>query len=168
MGSPNFYTGTENLNLAVQVDYEDEFESDLASDDALLQKKNMEDFVNQLDTLFFHKVVINTGYHSGFQIYIENEWENFEKYVEGVVDDWNNYKSVTDVLGYEHSLDDCPYFRKNLKNVTPFELKRAINREYRYLHNALLQAGMDEGLGEVVGQTWTSSVHYPILSKKIN
>ena len=172
MGSPNFYTNTDMLNLGIELSYydeDDEFDIEIDQMELHDSFEMIKEKVDNLDTLFFHRVYVENGYHSGFQVFIESAGSDEYLFKSEIVSDWNKYKSFLDVNGNEYTeLTDCPYFRNNLKNITPFELARAIKREYRYLHNELLKIGEEFGLGEVVGQTWTSSLHYPILSKKIN
>ncbi|HFG7030778.1 TPA: hypothetical protein ACGIK9_003277 [Acinetobacter baumannii] len=173
MGSPNFYTNTQLLNVAACLDnsdYSDEDDSCLDSDLELIQDKRteMEAFISNLPTLYWHNIELNNGYHDGFQVYIEENWKNFDAYVDQILSDWDKWNYFTDSQGYEVELQNCAYFRKNIKNLTRNELKRAINREAKELHNLLLEKAQELYLGEVLGKTWTSYVHYPIQSKKIS
>lgn len=173
MGSPNFYTGCEGLNVAFDTnfiegyDYEDPDDND--DYDFFLNRcyDAMKEFVDGLSTQFFHTVEIDYGYHNGFQVYISEEWKDLDAYMKGIVDDWEKYKCFTDAKGYEYKLEECPYFKSNAKNITYFSLQRAIEKEYKTLHNLLLEKAKELDMGQVVGSSWTSSVKYPINAKKI-
>lgn len=166
MGSVNFFTGTNNLNLAVDIDFianmygydaEEDYE-DIDSDISMLYAQ-LKAFVEEdLPHTFFHKVELNLGEHSGFQVYIDEGWTSRDAFEQCYVDDWNKWKCFTDLNGYEYELEECPYFRKNIKNVTYHNISQAIDREYKALHNLILSKAKELGLGEVFGRTWTSSV----------
>ena len=75
MGSPNFYTNTNNLNLGIDLGHVatrlgfDEYDhSNIDAQDAHQELKAsneaIQDFIDGLDTLFFHKVVLDHGYHN--------------------------------------------------------------------------------------------------------
>lgn len=171
MGSPNFYTDTDGLNVAIDTsffpDYDYEDPCEVVNDILCEKSKEMESFVNSLPTLFWHEVVFQMGYHEGFQVYIQGNWENKDKFTEEIVNDWKSCKSLTTANGYEVDLDNCPYFKSNAVNITYFSLDRAIDKEYKTLHEAIAQKAIELGLGEVVGRTWCSSVQYPINTRKI-
>lgn len=172
MGSPNFYTDTDGLNVAIDTSFFKDYDpqSPYADDlhDELREKsKQMESFVDSLPRLFWHEVVFQTGYHEGFQVYIKGNWINKDKFTEAIVNDWKSYQSLTTANGYEVELDACPYFKSNAVNITYFSLDRAIDKEYKTLHNAIVEKANELGLGEVIGSSWTSSVDYPINIRKI-
>ena len=73
MGSPNFYTGNDVLaNVAIELDYEDD---DCFIDDMMDESRDAMELLKsncELEGLFFHKIVISTGYHNGIQMYFES------------------------------------------------------------------------------------------------
>lgn len=167
MGSPNFRTANHFvLNVGVEYDATEE-DFDCFNDDLDLQYQTSEAFVNSLD-LWFFEVAIVSGYHSGFQIYIEPIYSNSDEYWQGIVKVWQEYKEFYTKDGYRAELDDCTYFRKGIKNATLHNVKQAIAKEEKHLYNALLHHAYDNGLGVIVGRTWTSHVCYSTLQDLIN
>lgn len=181
MGSPNFYTNTNNLNLGIDFGHVakrlgfDEYDySDIDAQDAHEELKScneaIQDFIDSLGTLFFHKVVLDHGYHNGFQVYIDEQWHNYENFVNEILQDWECYQMVMDINGYEHELDQLsfnPIFRSNMKNLTRFNLESAIKNEYKTIHNGLLKLAKDIGLTEIVGSGYTQSLSKKLFTRKI-
>lgn len=181
MGSPNFYTNTNNLNLGIDLEYVakqlglDEYDlSDIDADDARQEIKSsqevIQDFIDGLDTLYFHKVVLDHGYHSGFQVYIDEQWHNYENYVSEILKDWDRYQMVMDIDGNENDLEQLsfnPIFRSNMKNLTRFNLESAIKNEYKTLHNGLLKVAKEIGLTEIVGSGYTQSLSEKLFTRMI-
>lgn len=181
MGSPNFYTNTNNLNLGIDLGHVakrlglDEYElSDFEVLEATQELKStneaIQDFIDSLDTLYFHKVVLDHGYHNGFQVYIDEQWHNYENYVNEILKDWERYQMVMDVHGYENDIDQLglnPIFRSNMKNLTRFNLESAIKKEYKTIHNGLLKLAKEIGLTEIVGSGYTQSLSEKIFTRKI-
>ena len=175
MGSPNFYTATNLLNVG--FDFEEQDDEDL--EDAYCStaadanfciteiKSAFDTWLNEQGNLYFHNIVLDSGYYSGIQIYLEPIFKDRNRFIEETVVDWNKYKEFSGVDGYQVELEDCAYFRSDLKNITAFELDRAIKREHRALHNALLDFAKEQGMGEVVGSSWTSSLSDAIVSKRM-
>lgn len=164
MGSPNFRTDNNFvLNVGVEFDYED----DCLFDDLNYQYEQSKNFIDSLE-LWFFDVSIEQGCHSGFQIYIEPMYSNSDEYWQGIVKVWQDYKEFYTKDGYRADLSDCPYFRKGIKNATLHNVKQAIAKEEKYLYKALLTHAQNNGLGVIVGQTWTSHVCYSTLQDLIN
>lgn len=166
MGSPNFYTRTDGLNLGMEYDYDEE-DTDAYQDDITETFKAVEQRVSVFGTRYWHQFQLSYGYHNGFQVYIEPVFVNQEACINGVLSDWTNYKEFADIDGYDVDLADVEYFRKGIKNITATEMGHAIRREYKAMHNFLLEIGEELGLGEVVGVTWTSHLAHPIQSKRL-
>lgn len=175
MGSPNFYTFTDLLNVGFDIDntcdemLEGDCESAAEDADFIITeiKTAFESWLKEQGDLFFHNVVLDSGYYSGIQIYLEPVYKDRNAFIDETVAVWDKYKEFSGVDGYDVAIEDCPHFRKNLKNITPFELLQAIKREHRDLHNALLDFAKEQGMGEVVGHTWTSSLSNTIVSNKM-
>lgn len=172
MGSPNFYTGTNLLNVGFVYEVAEEEQEDecsCAEDDATFLvneiKTAFDSWLNDQGNLFFHTVEIEHGYHEGIQVYIQEAFEKRENFIKSTVDDWNKYKEFSGIDGYDVDLEDCPHFRSNIKNITAFELDLAIKREHKELHNALLEFAKEHGMGQVIGSSWTSSLSDTLVSK---
>lgn len=151
MGSPNFYTNVEGVNFAV------EFEEDVMSIDDF---NELHVFATELvetlnNSTFFHLVKLQNGYHSGFQLYIQDEL-----LVDEACETWAKYGEFYDIHGNSHNLEDCPYFRPDAKNVTHYSLIAARKRERSALTNKLTAFAREHSMGQVVGKSWTSSVSY--------
>lgn len=154
MGSPNFATNSDILvNVAIDYnDFYDEDEDTFNYDTGLIDDAEL--FVNSLRT-WFYEVNLIDGYHSGFHITVMECVTS-----DGVVLDWNNYKYFQDKDGYSCTLDCCPYFASNAVNITYFTIKRAMKKELAYLTEQVETFAKDNGMGRVMGKTWTSSVNY--------
>lgn len=175
MGSPNFYTATNLLNVGFDIEVPDDEELEDVYGSAAADanfciteiKAAFDTWLNEQGNLYFHNVVLDSGYYSGIQIYLEPVYKDRNAFIAETVADWNKYQEFSGVDGYTVALEDCPYFRSNLKNITAFELLQAIKREHRELHNALLDFAKEHGMGEVVGRSWTSSLSNAIVSKRM-
>lgn len=175
MGSPNFYTGTKLLNVGFDLEVPDDQELEdvygSAAADAQFCiteiKTAFDTWLSEQGNLYFHNIVLDSGYYSGIQIYIDPIFEDRNSFIDVTVADWKKYQEFSGVDGYQVALEDCAYFRSDLKNITAFELDRAIKREHRALHNALLDFAKEHGMGEVVGSSWTSSLSDAIVSKRM-
>lgn len=168
MGSPNFYTKTDGLNVAIDMSFFPDFDSEDAGaaedayDDIREKSQVMREFIESLPNQYWHRVVYQTGHYEGFQVYIEENWNNRDDFEIKTVKDWENYQHFTDASGQNMEICDCPYFKSNAVNITYFSLSNAIDKEYKTLHAAILAKAIELELGEVVGSTWTSSVEYPL------
>lgn len=154
MGSPNFDTNSDILvNVAIDYnDFYDEDEDTYYCDIDLIDDTEL--FVDSLRT-WFHSVKIQDGYHSGFQIKVAECVDS-----DGIVTDWQDYRQFSDKDGYLCDIRDCPYFASNAVNITYFTVKRAMKKELAYLTEQVETFAKDNGMGRVVGKTWTSSVDY--------
>lgn len=173
MGSPNFYTGVSGLNVAIDYDKFAAQGLDPVADDVEISDEistayaELECFINNLPRLYWHSVTLKPGYHEGFQLYIEGIWCNKDEFTTQIVKDWQGYKYFTDASQNLREVGDCPYFNSNAVNITYFSLDRAIDKEYKTLHNLILEKAKECGLGEVIGSSWSSSVEYPLNAKMI-
>ncbi len=157
MGSPNFYTGNDVLaNVAIELDYE---EDGCFVDDVFEQTKDAMESLQRnceiVEGLFFHKIVISTGYHNGIQMY----FESLER-EDSLLEDYLAYGDVYDSNNYPYPLHDFKYANKNAKRLTAHTVKLAAKREYKYLMNLFKQFVLDNKLGVVVGRGYTSQVVY--------
>lgn len=165
MGSPNFRTDNDFvLNVGIESDCTDV--DDYLMDDLSYQIAESEKWYNNLNQIWFHTIETEPGYHSGYQIMIKPLCENSDDMF-GFVKAWQDYKEFYTKEGYQAELSDCPYFRKGIKNLTMHNLKQAIAREENYLYNSLLKHASENGLGIVVGLSWTSHVCYQTLQELI-
>ena len=163
MGSPNFRTNGIALNLA-SFGFED------WNDDEEIQQQNEEDHaywtneqrdqmqavIDGIDAPEFWTVSIESGYHEGFQVTIETNCG--DQYMDQVFEDLAKYGEACLPSGYPLNIQDLKYARAGAVNVTPHNLKWAIENEYRALHNTILAAAKEIGIGEVHGSTWCSNV----------
>ncbi|QYC52644.1 hypothetical protein [Salmonella phage SSBI34] len=171
MGSPNFKTSNVRLNLA-------SFPFNDYNDDEEIQEQNYEDHsywveqqyeamkavIDEIPTPDFWDIHIESGYHEGFQVYIESNCG--DDYQDQVFQDLYRYNEACLPSGYPLNMQDLPYARKGSVNITPFNLKYAIENEYKAIHNKILAAAKEAGIGEVFGSSWCSNVG-PIESKLI-
>lgn len=175
MGTPNFYSYTDGLNVGLDLGFfatmgfdttHDSDDSERINSLMYNKAKKVEQFIAELPTLFFHDISLNYGEDSGFQIYMEANYEkDREKYIERSLHEWTEKESFTDTQGWEVELRECPYFRKNIKNLTAFSLSRAMDKEHKVLHNMIVNIAKELGMGEVVGKGFCSSVKYPLEIK---
>ncbi len=159
MGSPNFCTNDDIIfNVAIDgFSYQDNETGEWQYDDFSRDeaKESLEEFINQLPTLWFHSVKYDTGYHEGFQLMLKEEIN-----INEVVRIWEQYREFSDIEGYDAQISDCPYFQKNAVNITKYTLEQAIKRECKLLIEIMTDFAKDNGFGKVVGKSWTSSVDY--------
>lgn len=163
MGSPNFRTSNIALNLASPefsaYDDDEEIQEQNAEDHAFYVgelRDQMQHVIDGIDTPEFWTVSIESGYHEGFQVVIESNCG--DDYQEQVFADLARYGEAYLPSGYQMFMQDLKYARAGAVNITPFNLKWAIENEYRALHNEILAAALDIGIGEVHGSSWCSSV----------
>lgn len=152
MGSPNFDTNSDILvNVAIDYENQEDYTYDIVSD-----YHKAELFVKSIETWFYH-LELNAGYHSGFQIAVRSTYDD---YIESVLKDWAEYKQFYDCEGRMYDLVYCEYFKRSDVNVTRHNLESAMKRELKYLTNLVETFAKNNGMGRVVGKTWTSSVNY--------
>lgn len=162
MGSPNFNTSSDILlNLATKESDRDD--QDYCDDIAEIRTE-IESELQKLQRLDFYKVQIESGYHQGFQVMLLTDMS--DTYIQDCINDLEKYKECYRPDGYVFEMQDLQFSTANAVNVTRYNLERTIIREYKYIHNELLRIAKEYGLGEVHGQTWTSSVG-DITTKRI-
>lgn len=167
MGSPNFKTANVELNVAT-FPFNGDYEDQDAIDDQQYYiddlRDVMQNVVDEINTGEFWEVVLEYGYHEGFQVYISSR--GGDDYQDQVFQDLHKYDEAYLPSGYPLIMEDLAYARKGAVNITPFNLKYAIDSEYKAIHNLLLKAAQENGLGEVFGGGYTSHVG-KIESKKL-
>lgn len=164
MGSPNFRTHGLKLNLAsfeFSCDHEiggEEWDNEQEGWNYYVkqQREAMQAFINGMDTPDFWDIRIDNGYHEGFQVYIEPN--HTKEYMDCVFVDLAAYHEAYLPSGHPLIMSDLRYARKGSVNITPFNLRYAIDNEYAAIHDEILAAAKECGLGEVVGASWCSHV----------
>ncbi|MFZ7793221.1 MULTISPECIES: hypothetical protein [Acinetobacter] len=163
MGSPNFLTAESCIsNFGIEFD-SSESENLFYMDerDELGEKL---DHAN--DNLTFFKLYERPGYHSGFQIYLEqlNSADYF----------WNNYArywSVDEEIGFYNDAGEWVEVSLSKKHTEALknenfcleDLKEVLNLEEEKAKLLIQKIAKAHGLGEVIGKNFSSSVNYDWL-----
>lgn len=152
MGSPNFNTSSNILlNLATFSDNDDEPSYDHADTVAELKAD-----IDKLQDMNFHEIVIEYGYHEGFQVMLMALMP--DDYIGECMADMHKYNECYLPDGNKMEMQDLNFSPSNAVNCTKHNISRTINKEFKYAFNELLKLGHAYGLGEVHGKTWTSHV----------
>lgn len=154
MGSPNFRTANIILNMGLEFDESDDNDYDQDYRDEMYNEIKAK--IEDLPRMHFHQVVLEYGYHSGFQLILEELIP--ESYVDDCMGDLYKYNECSLPSGYTFEIQDLDHAPRRAVNITRRNLKIAINGEMKEAFNAVLAIAEEFGLGQVHGLNYTSSV----------
>lgn len=141
----NFKTDNVGLNVAIDDCW------DLTDDLRFMIEAYHQafEFVQQHNhTAIFYQYALCYGRISGFQIFIQSDTE-LEEFIHRSLNEWTQNKILKTTNGTITELATLPYFSKSVKNLTVNNLKQALNREYRFMYDQLVDFANTIGFGLV-------------------
>ena len=168
MGSPNFFT---NGLLVVGIEACNADEQDFEDFTGLFELSDtVEEQVKEINrSLVFFSLRHQLGYHSGFQVYIDQDaapatvFNEYAKY-------WaaGDAVGVYDCAGSLHEINDEALVQAAQDGtLTVEQLVAYMAQEQATVTSLLKSLALQHGLGEVIGRSWTSSVDYSWLQNDV-
>lgn len=122
-----------------------------------------QEFVKESNaSAIFYQYSLCFGQTSGFQIFITSELGQ-EEFITNALKDWGKQRKFTTVNQEVRDLVSLPYFSETAKNLTMYNLRRALNKEYQNMYNQLIDFANVIGLGLV--DNWGTVDYFSELRK---
>jgi hypothetical protein len=153
MHSLNFLVGRSGINVAIDDCW------DLTDDLRFMIEayQQAQEFVKKSNaSALFYQYSLCFGQTSGFQIFIASELGQ-DEFITNALKDWSKQRKFITVNQEVRDLTSLPYFPETTKNLTVYNLRRVLKKEYQNMYNQLIDFANAIGLGLV---TKTGNVDY--------